>query len=276
MAAKVISRRARAKINLTLHVTGQRADGYHLLDSLVCFADISDELRVSAADELHLHVDGPMAAGVPTDESNLVMRAARMLDATGGADIHLTKYLPNAAGIGGGSADAAAALLGLAELWGVDLPETGLDRLGADVPVCLSPMALRMKGIGDQLDPIPPLPPLWAVLVNPLVAVETPVVFAALSEKTNAPMPAMPAFEDARELAVWCARQRNDLQTPAMGVAPVIQDVLDALQGTLLARMSGSGATCFGLCSSLHDARQKAAQITKDHPDWWVAASALS
>lgn len=275
MTAEPVFRSARAKINLTLHVTGQRADGYHLLDSLVCFADVGDGISAAPSRTLSLEVGGPLAARVPTDDGNLVLRAAKLFGAGKGAHITLDKHLPHAAGIGGGSADAAATLLALAELWDMDLPE-GVLSLGADVPVCLSPMALRMEGIGETLSPIPPLPPLFAVLVNPGVEVPTPAVFKALSRKDNAPMSSLPGWSDAASFAAWCAAQRNDLQAPAISIAPVIQNVLDALSGSLLARMSGSGATCFGLCASKAQAVRIAAQIKSDHPDWWVVDTALS
>ncbi|MEP5152087.1 4-(cytidine 5'-diphospho)-2-C-methyl-D-erythritol kinase [Planktotalea sp.] len=279
MKAKSVTRFARAKINLSLHVTGVRDDGYHLLDSLVAFAGVGDEVTVSEASELSLIVDGPLSEGVPTDGRNLVMKAAQMfapsLDLSQGAAISLTKNLPNAAGIGGGSADAAATLLALAELWDVPLPDDPVS-LGADVPVCLSPMALRMRGVGEYLSPIPPLPALWAVLVNPGVAVETPPVFKALCDKENPAMSVMPEWTRTADFVTWCAAQRNDLEAPAIGLAPVIQDVLAALEPSLLARMSGSGATCFGLCESAEQAEVLAAQISRDHPDWWVVASTLS
>lgn len=275
MKTRAISRLARAKINLTLHVTGLRADGYHLLDSLVCFADMGDTLDFREAAELSLTVEGRFAQGVPTDESNLVLRAARLLDASQGAEISLTKNLPAAAGIGGGSADAAACLLGLAEMWDVPLPDD-VSVLGADVPVCMSPVALRMRGVGEQLSIAPPLPPLWAVLVNPGVPVETPPVFKALKIKENPAMHALPEWSDAAQFAAWCAEQRNDLQEPAIQIAPVIRDVLAALGPSLLARMSGSGATCFGLCASAEAAQSLASDIHAAHPEWWVTPTLLS
>ncbi|WP_430540779.1 4-(cytidine 5'-diphospho)-2-C-methyl-D-erythritol kinase [Planktotalea arctica] len=271
----MVSRLARAKINLTLHVTGQRRDGYHLLDSLVCFAGVGDQITAQSADHLSLSVEGPLASGVPTDERNLVWKAAELFGHDSGAHISLTKNLPNAAGIGGGSADAAASLLALAELWDVPLPENVFD-LGADVPVCLAPMALRMRGIGEKLSLVPALPPLWAVLVNPGVALETPPVFNALTVKENPEMECVPDLQSAAEFAGWCASQRNDLQAPAIGLVPVIQDVLNALAPSLLARMSGSGATCFGLCASAEDAEILANFIRANHPDWWVVATTLS
>jgi 4-diphosphocytidyl-2-C-methyl-D-erythritol kinase len=275
MKAKKVTRLARAKINLSLHVTGQRDDGYHLLDSLVAFAGVGDDLSVSGASDLSLVVDGPLSQGVPTDASNLVLKAAHMFASEKGAAIRLTKNLPNAAGIGGGSADAAATLLALAELWDAPLPDNPID-LGADVPVCLSPMALRMRGVGDELSAVPRLPALWCVLVNPRVALETPPVFRTLKVKENPAMADMPEWQHAEDFAQWCAKQRNDLQAPAITLAPVVQDVLDALAPSLLARMSGSGATCFGLCGSAEQADALAAQISRDHPEWWVMASTLS
>jgi len=275
MTAKVIARHARAKINLCLHVTGQRADGYHLLDSLVCFADVGDVLNVAPANHLSLHVDGLLSEGVPTDGRNLVLKAAKLFEHPEGATITLTKNLPNAAGIGGGSADAAAALLALAELWDLPIPDN-VEQLGADVPVCLAPIALRMRGVGEDLSLIPPLPPLWAVMVNPGVAVETPLVFKALENKNNTGLSAIPEWRDARDFATWCAMQRNDLQAPASKSAPVIEQALDALQPSLFARMSGSGATCFGLCESAKQAEILAAQIHAEHPNWWVVATTFS
>ncbi len=275
MTVKSVTRSARAKVNLTLHVTGQREDGYHLLDSLVCFADVADTVRVTQSDRLSLMVDGPLAAGVPTDARNLVLKAAHLFECEKGAEINLSKHLPHAAGIGGGSADAAATLLALAELWDIALPDDVLS-LGADVPVCLSPMALRMQGVGEKLSIIPPLPELPAVLVNPRVAVETPPVFNALKYKKNPPMEAVPEFSDVHSLATWCSNQRNDLQEPAIGIAPLIQEVLDALDPALFARMSGSGATCFGLCETKDQAQELARDIEAKHPDWWVVATNFS
>src|SRR6056297_985337 len=175
----VIEGFAPAKINLTLHVTGRRADGYHELDSLVVFADIGDKIRVKPSDTTILTVDGPMAAGVPVDESNLVVRAAGLMGVA--ADIHLEKHLPNAAGLGGGSSDAAATLKALHDLTGQPLPDiTALTGLGADVPVCVQPNTARMRGVGEEVTPVPGLPALHAVLINPGLPVMTQLVFANL------------------------------------------------------------------------------------------------
>jgi len=272
---------APAKINLTLHVTGQRADGYHLLDSLVIFADAGDRLSFAAAEGLHLNVTGPRAQGVPTDARNLVLKAAALFDGARepgtGAAITLDKHLPAAAGIGGGSSDAAAALRGLARLWDLPLP-TGeaVLALGADVPVCIVPRAVRMRGVGEEIAPAPAMPELGLVLANPGIEVPTPAVFAALARKDNAPMPPLPGWADAGTLAQWLAGQRNDLEAPARALAPVIDTVLNALAqgpGCLLARMSGSGATCFGLHATRAEAETAARHLAEAFPDWWVKAA---
>ncbi|MDD9716750.1 4-(cytidine 5'-diphospho)-2-C-methyl-D-erythritol kinase [Dinoroseobacter sp. PD6] len=268
---------APAKINLTLHVTGQREDGYHLLDSLVVFADIGDRLVLDPDAALGLTVSGPRAAGVPTGPENLILKAAAHLGAARGA-IHLEKHLPAAAGIGGGSSDAATALRVHAQAMGCALPDDGA-ALGADVPVCLRGQATRMSGIGEALTPVAGLPPLPAVLVNPGVDVPTPAVFRGLRQKENPPMPAdLPGFATPTDCARWLATQRNDLEPPARAAAPVIDSVLAEIAGDpdcLLARMSGSGATCFGLFETPAQAQAAAETLSTRHPDWWVAPTLL-
>ncbi len=268
---------APAKINLTLHVTGRRPDGYHALDSLVVFADIGDRLRVRQSDTTMLTVDGPMAAGVPADDSNLVVKAAALMGVP--ADIHLEKHLPNAAGLGGGSSDAAATLNALAELSGQALPEDVI-RLGADIPVCLYGRTARMRGVGEIVEPITGLPVLHAVLVNPKLPVMTKAVFAALERADNPTMPdELPAFEGSGDVIEWLATMRNDLEAPAMRAEPVIQQVFDALSvtpGCHLARMSGSGGTCFGLYSDAETAAAAAGRLQEQHPGWWVEAVRLN
>ncbi|SDW28405.1 4-diphosphocytidyl-2-C-methyl-D-erythritol kinase [Roseicitreum antarcticum] len=271
---------ARAKINLTLHVTGRRADGYHLLDSLVVFADVGDVVSAEPADALSLSVIGPRGAGVPVGADNLVFRAAKLMAPGGGARLTLDKHLPAASGIGGGSADAAACLRVLAHLWGCELPPLADQlRLGADVPVCVVSRPCRMTGIGEGLAPVPRLPPVWLLLVNPGVGLETPQVFRALTTADHAPMPQdLPVWADAADLAFWLAAQRNDLQPAAIACAPVVGQVLDAVGSTaecLLARMSGSGATCFGVYASRTAADRAADTMRIAHPDWWVAATGL-
>ncbi|GGH42967.1 4-(cytidine 5'-diphospho)-2-C-methyl-D-erythritol kinase [Frigidibacter albus] len=270
---------APAKVNLALHVTGQRADGYHLLDSLVVFADVGDRLTAEAADDLTLQVTGPRAEGVPTGPENLVLRAARLLDPSRGARLTLDKHLPAAAGIGGGSSDAAAALRVLARLWELPLPAAEATAvLGADVPVCLDARPRRMAGIGDQLSDVPPLPPAWLVLVNPGVPVSTPAVFRALDRKDGAPMPEVPACTDAATFAAFLLGLRNDLEPPARALQPQVSEVLAALgaqTGCLLARMSGSGATCFGLFAAEAPARGAAAALAAAAAGWWVQAARM-
>lgn len=271
---------APAKINLALHVTGQRADGYHLLDSLVAFAAIGDGVTVAAghsaapADAVSLRVTGPMAAGVPCDASNLVWRAAEWFCPGQGVSITLDKHLPAAAGVGGGSSDAAATLRALARLTGRAVPD-GVAALGADVPVCLDPRAQRMQGVGEVLTPLPPLPPAHVVLVNPRVHTPTPAVFAALAVKTNPPLPPIPEFADLAALIGWLRRTRNDLQPPAIAATPVIADVLAALRDAPFARMSGSGATCFALFHAAAPAQALVRRIRRAQPGWWVETAPL-
>lgn len=269
---------APAKVNLTLHVTGRRPDGYHLLDSLVAFAGVGDRVTARPTDSLSLAIEGPFAAGLDIGADNLVMRAAQALAPDRGVAIGLTKALPVASGIGGGSADAAATLRVLSALWGVPLPPANrLAGLGADVPVCLAGRPRRMRGIGELLDDVPALPPAWLVLANPGVPVPTPAVFAALTRRDGAPMPdRLPDWADAGDLARFLAAQRNDLEAAAITIAPVIGQVLTALgatDGCLIARMSGSGATCFGLYASETQARHAARVLVQ--PGWWVVAAPL-
>lgn len=263
---------APAKVNLALHVTGRRADGYHLLDSLVAFAGVGDVVTLEPG-PLSLRIDGPFAAGLSL-EDNLCLRAARLAGAGAGAAITLTKNLPVASGIGGGSADAAAVLRGLARM-GHPLP-AGAERLGADVPVCLASAPARMQGVGEILTPLPPLPAISLVLVNPGVAVPTPRVFAAMDRRDNPGLPAISAFGSLADLVVWLTATRNDLEPAALSIAPVIGQVLDALRatGAAFARMSGSGATCFGFYDSPDRARIAAAAL-KRH-GWWAVATELA
>ncbi|WP_439153988.1 4-(cytidine 5'-diphospho)-2-C-methyl-D-erythritol kinase [Yoonia sp.] len=277
---------APAKVNLTLHVTGQREDGYHLLDSLVVFADVADRLGATIAPDLRLQVTGPFAMGVPTDDSNLVMRAAKALQqARGvklGAALTLEKHLPHAAGIGSGSSDAAITLTMLADLWGVvplphDAPE--VLALGADLPVCLrAPNPMRMSGIGDVLSPVAGLPDCALVLVRPPVAVPTQSVFKALSDKSGTPMEPLPKGLDFEGFSHWLAGQRNDLLAPASSIAPDVSAAIARLKaqpGVTVAGMSGSGATCFGLVRDMATARQVAKVVQVSQMNWWVAPAAV-
>ncbi len=277
-----IKRDAPAKVNLTLHVTGQRDDGYHMLDSLVVFAGVADQLAASIAPDLRLSVSGPFSTGVPTGPDNLMIRAAEALrqtrGVTKGAALTLEKHLPHAAGIGSGSSDAAATLAMLAELWGVPpLPATAAEvtALGADVPVCLrAPAPTRMSGIGDVLSPVAPLPDCALVLVRPPVEVPTADVFKALAQKDGGPMDPLPPGLDFDAFARWLTAQRNDLLAPACKIAPSIKEAiakLKALPAVAAAGMSGSGATCYGLVKDMASARQVARIVQVSEMSWWVA-----
>lgn len=270
---------ARAKINLALHVTGRRADGYHLLDSLVAFADFGDRITVEPAEALSLRITGPKAAGLGAGPDNLVLRAASAFGSGQGARITLEKHLPVASGIGGGSADAAATLRALAALWDCPLPGAAeVLALGADVPVCLLGRPARMAGIGEEVAPLA-LPEVHVVLANPGIGLGTAEVFRALTRRDHPALPTPAVWPDAAALATYLRQCRNDLGPPAQGLAPVIGRVVAALAaqtGCLLARMSGSGATCFGLFATAAQAEAAAAQIAKSEAGWWVRAGALA
>jgi 4-diphosphocytidyl-2-C-methyl-D-erythritol kinase len=275
---------ATAKLNLDLLVTGHTAAGYHELDSVVVFADIGDRLTVTAAETLELTLEGPFAAALGDPGDNLVLEAARRLAAAAGvaprARITLEKHLPVASGIGGGSADAAATLRGLARLWDLDWPADRLRELGlgigADIPVCVYGRPARLRGIGERLDPIRGLPDLPLVLVNPGVALATAAVFRAFELPVIAVRrQALPAHPSLHRLAVWLEASRNELEPAACSLAPVIGTVLDRLRAIgdcLLARMSGSGATCFGLFPDAARARAAAELISAEAPGWWCRA----
>ncbi|MGI9420214.1 MAG: 4-(cytidine 5'-diphospho)-2-C-methyl-D-erythritol kinase [Geminicoccaceae bacterium] len=280
-----IEETAYAKVNLDLRVSRRRADGYHDLDSLVAFADIGDRLTFDRADGLEFAIKGPFGGSLPNDERNLVAAAARSLGVLLNREIRvsitLDKRLPVAAGLGGGSADAAAALRGLIRL--CDLPLTPADlmpvarSLGADVPVCLSSTAVRMQGVGDRLSPMPLPAELPVVLVNPGDAVATPDVFRALQEFSGSrPTERLGATDHSfrRQLE----KGVNDLETPAIAIAPAIRKVLDALRrqpGCSLARMSGSGATCFGLFEDARARDHAVSTLVAARPDWWIAGTVL-
>lgn len=273
------SHRAFAKINLALHVTGKRADGYHLLDSLVAFADYGDTVLICDQQEgdaprIRIEVSGPMAEGVPTGPDNLVWRAVDLMAQPEDPPIRidLWKGLPHAAGIGGGSADAAAALRAMRDLRGRALPSAdAILSLGADVPVCLHGQSVRMRGIGEELTPAPQLPPVWAVLLNPGVAVPTKDVFARLANRNGSGLPDMPReWTSAEQLFAYLGRTRNDLQDPACQICRPIREALLLLRdlpGCGFSRMSGSGATCFGLFSD-PDAARKASERLEGGRNW--------
>jgi 4-diphosphocytidyl-2-C-methyl-D-erythritol kinase len=286
MASTARAEKAPAKVNLTLRVLGRRADGYHELESLVAFAGVGDTLTFAPGDALTLAVSGPTAPAAGDSADNLVLKAARALaERIAGLTLGrfaLSKRLPVAAGLGGGSADAAAALRLLAQANGIALDDPRLmqaaQATGADVPVCLDPRPRLMRGVGDVLSAPLDLPRLFAVLINPGVGVSTRDVFAAL----NLPPAAAPAQAGpppaASALLAEIAGGRNDLEQPAIELEPAIADVLSVLNklpGCRLARMSGSGATCFGLFETNAAATTAARTVRVGYPQWWVRATVL-
>ncbi len=280
----VVERFAPAKVNLALHVLGRRPDGYHDLDTLAVFADVGDRVRVRAADALTLSVAGPFASHVPGGGENLVLRAARLLKeragVSGGASIELEKNIPAGAGFGGGSADAAATLVALNGLWDLRLMPPELCRLGssigADIAMCIAGKALRARGAGDCIDPLGAWPALPLVLVWPGRPLPTAAVFAALERRENPPLRDPPEARPPEAVAAWLTGCRNDLQAPALRLAPEIEDALGSLRdsgGCLVARMSGSGSGCFGLYGEGSAARAAAAMLRETGRRWWIQAT---
>ena len=278
---------APAKVNLYLHVIGRRADGYHLLDSLIAFADIGDTITAAPADALALTVDGPEAAGIAgLGDDNLVFRAARLLKERGrieaGAALHLEKRLPAAGGIGGGSSDAAAVLRALSYLWDRQLDNEALAalalELGADVPACLAARPVWVGGIGEELQPAPFLPAAGIVLANPRRPLLTADVFRRRAGRFSSAARFGPVPADAPGLVAALNSRHNDLTEAAVALAPEIGAVLDRLAelpGALLARMSGSGATCFALFADRAAALAAGRALAAAEPGWWTAAGAL-
>ena len=285
---------APAKVNLTLRVLGRRADGYHDIESLVAFADVGDRLALTPGDALMLTVVGPGAALTGAEADNLVTKAARALAARvpalrAGA-FRLEKNLPVAGGLGGGSADAAAALrlLAQANKLAADDPclHDAARATGADVPVCLDPRPRVMRGIGEILSAPLPLPRLHALLVNPGVAVPTKLVFSgwrpsanpARALDTTADFAVLAKMQNEGQLLDWLASEANDLEAPAIALEPAIAEVLASLRaaaGCRLARMSGSGATCFALFSSLKETAPAGKKLRAQFPDWWISETVL-
>ena len=307
---------APAKINLALHVTGRRADGFHDLDTLTVFADIGDQVEIEEADELSLSVTGPFAAHAPGDASDLAWRAATAffkhvtdpLPPVGrglgegssgppatlvrphpqplpttrgrGVAIRVEKNIPAGAGLGGGSSDAAAVLAGLDRHFATRLPDEALAaiglKLGADVPMCLAGHALRARGIGENIQTIEDWPPLPMVLVWPGRAVSTAEVFKTLARRDNPPLAEPPPNPLVEGLTSWLSTCRNDLEAPALAIAPEIGETLAALRATencLLARMSGSGSACFGIYSTDDEADKAAAELKAIRTGWWIAST---
>ncbi|MCK1741392.1 4-(cytidine 5'-diphospho)-2-C-methyl-D-erythritol kinase [Bradyrhizobium sp. 139] len=291
-----LTEEGRAKVNLSLRVVGRRADGYHDLESVVAFADCADRLTLEPGGELKLVTTGPLAAACGDAADNLVFKAAKLLvEAVPNLKLGafaLDKVLPVAAGIGGGSADAAAALRLLARLNNLSLDDPRLQKValatGADVPVCLASRACDMTGVGEQLLPLA-LPSMPCVMVNPRVPVATKDVFQSLGLRNGELLVGATSVLDAiswpqegASIADWVdvlETVANDLEAPALRIEPVIGDVLEVLRdsaGVKLARMSGSGATCFAIFGEIAAARTAAEKIRRDHPAWWVHSGTLS
>ena len=278
---------APAKVNLALHVTGRRADGYHELESLVVFAEVADELTATPTDADSLRIGGPFAAALGTGAANLVSRAVASFRARwpdhvrGGIAIGLSKNLPVAAGLGGGSADAAAALRLMASLGEAPIPMSELAELalglGADVPSCLVSRPSEIRGVGEIITPLRSFPALYLVLVNPLVPVVTADVFRRLESRANPPLPPLPQpLTRPAQLGIWLAETRNDLEPPAISLVPAIGELIAhmaRIEGCMLARMSGSGGTVFGLFGSSAQAHQAAHDLRARWPGYWVAAA---
>lgn len=279
---------ARAKINLALHVVGRRDSGHHLLESIVTFADTGDRIGIDPSDEDRFTVSGPFSTDIPSDSDaaagNLVVKARALLrdhlqnsgHAAPPVHLHLEKNLPVASGVGGGSADAAATLNGLIAHWKARIDADSLAglalSLGADVPMCLAGHPLLACGIGEVITPLPRLPAMPMLLVNPGIAVSTPLIFQALVEKNNPALVLSPGAVSAEDWISALSTMRNDLQPSAMALTPLIADVLSAIEGSgaRLTRMSGSGATCFGLFAN-EDSRNRAAEaLRQQRPDWYV------
>jgi 4-diphosphocytidyl-2-C-methyl-D-erythritol kinase len=284
-----LSEPAPAKVNLALHVVGRREDGYHLLHTLCVFTELADLVTAAPARRDRLTVSGPFGADLPSGRSNLVLRALEKFRARfpdhlpDGIEIHLEKHLPVAAGLGGGSADAAAELRILARMSRTPVAEADLfalaATLGADVPMCLLSRPCEVTGIGEEIAPLGDFPQMHLVLVNPLEEISTPAVFRKLVKKHNAPMPDIPdPIERAALLSLWLADTRNDLEEPATELVPAIRAIVASIattSGCVAARMSGSGATCFGLYGSAAAAHQAAHDLRERFPGYWVAATPL-
>ncbi|MDA1238460.1 MAG: 4-(cytidine 5'-diphospho)-2-C-methyl-D-erythritol kinase [Proteobacteria bacterium] len=271
---------APAKINLTLHVTSQRSDGLHLLDSLIVFTKLGDILSFKSANKTSLSVTGLERFSFPVDQNNIILKAANLAGSGYQREIFLKKILPVSSGIGGGSADAAATLRDIAHL-GFSVSQKEIFNLGADVPACLKCQPLRVQGVGETFQVIPNWPKGGAlILVNPRIPLSTSKVFNALLRKDNEPMETkIPFFKNIKSLANFVLKNRNDLQDTSIKLEPEISKVLISIkktEGCLIARMSGSGATCFGLFETLRGANEAASRLRKDFPNWWINPSDLT
>ena len=267
---------APAKINICLHVLKRRVDGLHQIDSLVIFLDCDEWITVTKANKTELSIIGPQAAKLPVSENNLILRATRLFPAQCTSKITLHKSMPVAAGIGGGSADAAATLKAMSKVWKLPMPNVSNQlQLGADVPVCMHSKPVLMQGVGEDISSVLNFPKLFCCLVNPGVVVKTEDIFKKLIKKDNSAISILPQSE--KDWYFWFGQQRNDLQEPAISTEPVIGLVLKRLKNfnPIVARMSGSGATCFALFETLDQAKQSAKTISKDFPKWWTTAGSI-
>ncbi len=289
---KTVHEFAPAKINLTLHVRGRRDDGYHLIESFVAFADVGDDIAVRSNSGFDIDVSGPFAKFLEDEPENIALEAAVSFvngfrDRLPGVHVDLIKNLPIAAGLGGGSSDAAAVIRALSGLIDDEVTRTAAEQLaaglGADVTVCLEPIASFMSGIGNMVTPLPPLPEVYAVLVNPGIKMLTGAVFAALAvpgalRRDEVELLPKYPFSDAADLAEFVRSCRNDLETPAVRMCYEIADVQEALfaqEGCLIARMTGSGATCFGLFAKQQAAIEAAQHLSENATNWWVKSCRL-
>jgi 4-diphosphocytidyl-2-C-methyl-D-erythritol kinase len=278
---------APAKINLYLRITGRRDDGYHFMDSLVAFASIGDIISLTAADDYSLTIEGPMAVDLAREDpdKNLISKALRLLaDHLGrrpAVAVTLQKHLPIASGIGGGSSDAAAALRAAAKLWDVPVDDPCLytiaAKVGQDIPACVALRPCYFEGVGDVVSEGPALPPVGIILVNPLIPLPTPDVFKARHGDFSKPNRLPKAPMNATELSHYLLERGNDLTDPAAWIVPEIPKVLATLRAhtTLYSGMSGSGATCFGLCENQQAAIDLQETLQKQHPNWWIKAGQL-
>jgi len=280
----VICEFAPAKINLFLHVGRRCDDGFHLLQSLVAFADVGDTIAVEPARTVSLVIEGPFARALAPEHDNIILRTVQAASAKSGIDrgvrIALTKNLPVAAGIGGGSADAAATLRCLQRLWGVTKQQTGelAESLGADVPVCLVSSPAWMEGRGERVSPASVLPPVFLLLVNPGIAIQTATVFGALGVRRGVEGTKPARWTTFDDFIAYLRTTSNDLEAPAHEIAPSIASVLAAIsgcQGAELARVSGSGPTCFGLFRQSQEAAAAAEVLNNREPSWWIRATEL-
>lgn len=283
MKNKRIHVRANAKVNLALHVVGQETGGFHLLDSLVAFPAFGDELIFEKAEGLSLSVSGPFGRELLKDtrnSSNIVIRAAELLkDSNNGAAIELIKNIPVASGIGGGSSNAAMTLKALSQLWKTKIPLLDeILKLGSDVPVCFSNGLQRMQGVGGSLTLLPQPSQMWIILANPRIKVSTQKIFGFLQNKNNEPLERLDSPTDQNSFFGYLKRQRNDLEKVTCGLFPEVAQLLEIISNTancMLSRMSGSGATCFGLYSEERFAFEAVDIINKKHPEIWVVSAPL-